>query len=319
VKGPVRTGVIGVGYIGKFHADKFSTAADSQLTSVVDIDQDQCKAVAQKLGVNHCTDYRSILPYVDAVSVATPPHLHYEMTKFFLENGKHVLTEKPFTEKLDEADELIHLAERKGLILQVGHIERFNPAFLTAKPYIHKPIFIEATRCAPYSVRGADVSVVFDLMIHDIDLVLNLNNSPLSDVSAVGACICSDNIDIANARLTFTNGCIADITASRIGYESTRTMIVTQNESSCELDFQNKTVTGSTILYNNTACYNNERYENTAKNHDMLFCEIESFIHSITSGKPSVVSGHDGRFALDIALKINSSIENSLCNHAAIR
>jgi predicted dehydrogenase len=205
----IRTAVIGVGYLGRFHAQKYATLPGSQLVAVVDAQEEARQRVATETGCRAVADFRELFGEVDAVSIATPTPLHYSIASACLEHGIHVLVEKPITTMLDEARELIAIADRTGCVLQVGHLERFNAAILALEGTLHTPQFIESVRIAPFKPRGTDVNVVLDLMIHDIDLLQSLVGAPIVSIDAVGASVFSEGLDIANARIRYANGCVA--------------------------------------------------------------------------------------------------------------
>jgi predicted dehydrogenase len=211
----LRTAVIGVGYLGKFHAQKFAEIPGADLVAVVDVDIQARERVAKELGVDAVGDYRKLIGAVDAVSVVVPTPAHFEIAEAFLDSGTHVLVEKPITETVEQAARLIEVARQRSAVLQVGHLERFNPAVRALEPLLHKPRFVESVRIAPYNERGTDVDVVLDLMIHDIDLIQFIAGSPIDRVEAVGAAVITDKPDVANARIRFESGCIANVTASR--------------------------------------------------------------------------------------------------------
>ncbi len=229
----LRAAVIGVGYLGRFHAQKYAALSDVELVGVVDADAATAQRVAEELGVAAFTGYRELLggqgAGVDLVSVASTTESHHAVARDCLAAGVHVLAEKPITVTVAQADELIALAEAKHLVLQVGHLERFNPAWLAVKDRMQRPVFIEAHRMAPFKARGIDVSVVLDLMIHDLDLILPLVGSPVTDLRASGVSVLTDGIDIANARIEFANGCVANLTASRTSTASLRRLRVFQH------------------------------------------------------------------------------------------
>ena len=218
----VRTAVIGVGYLGRFHAQKYATLPQSRLVAVVDADPAARDRVAAEVGCRAVADFREILGEVDAVSIATPTPAHYAIARECLERGVHVLVEKPVTETLDEARSLIEVAARTGRILQVGHLERFNPAIRALEGTLGTPRFVESHRLAPFKERGTDVNVVLDLMIHDIDLIQSLVRAPITSIDAVGTSVFSAGLDIANARIRYANGCVANTTASRISMKMER-------------------------------------------------------------------------------------------------
>ncbi len=227
----VRAAVIGVGYLGRFHAQKYAQLEECELVAVVDDRQEAREAVAAEVGARPLADYRELIGHVDAISVVTPTAAHFPIARQFLEAGAHVLVEKPITETPEQARELIRLAAQHRRILQVGHLERFNSAILGAEEHLRAPRFIECHRLAPYKERGTDVSVVLDLMIHDIDIVQTLVGSPIESIDAIGTPVFSEDVDIANARIRFANGCVANATASRVSLKSERKMRVFSDEA----------------------------------------------------------------------------------------
>src|SRR5688572_1589096 len=234
----IRAAVIGVGYLGRFHAQKYAQLAECELVAVVDGRDDVRKAVAAEVGCQGSADYRDWLGKVDAVSVVTPTPAHFEIADAFLGAGAHVLVEKPITETPEQARALINRAAREKRVLQVGHLERFNAAVLAAEPHLHTPRFMECHRLAPYKERGTDVNVVLDLMIHDIDLVQSLAGSELVSIDAIGSPVFSGEIDIANARLRFANGCVANTTASRVSLKTERKLRIFEDAAYISLDLQ---------------------------------------------------------------------------------
>lgn len=302
----IRSAVIGVGYLGQFHAEKYAQLPNTQLIAVVDLDRDRAVAVAEKTGAEALTDYREILDRVDAVSVVVPTQCHFEVAKAFLERGVHVLLEKPITTTLDEADELIRIAAEKKAVLQVGHLERFNPVVVALDGIVRNPGFMESIRIAPFKPRGTDVGVVLDLMIHDIDIIQNIVGTEIKEINSIGAPVFTEEEDIANARIQFANGCIANVTASRISLKSERKLRIFQPDAYITVDFQNKTFAvfrkGDGEMFPGVP--NITKEEHAFEQTDALKCEIEAFLDSIATGKPPVVSGEDGRRALATALKI---------------
>ena len=302
----IRTAVVGVGYLGQFHAEKYAQLENAELVAVVDLDRERAAQVAEKVGARSCSDFREILGQVDAVSIVVPTQAHYEVAKAFLEKGVHVLLEKPITTTLAEADELIRIAASMKAVFQVGHLERFNPAVLALDGVVSKPGFIESIRIAPFKPRGTDVNVVLDLMIHDIDIIQNIVGSKVKDISSIGTPVFSEEEDIANARIQFANGCIANVTASRISLKSERKMRIFQPDAYISVDFQNKTFAvfrkGDGEMFPGVP--NITKEEHSFGQTDALKSEIEAFLDSIATGKPPVVSGEDGRQALETALKI---------------
>ena len=306
----IRTAVVGVGYLGRFHAEKYAAHPDSELVAVVDTDRSRREEVAAKLGAKFFTDYREILGLVDAVSVVVPTRYHHEVAKAFLELGVHVLLEKPITTTIAEADELIGIATSKNAVFQVGHLERFNPVIMALEGVLTSPRFIESLRIAPFKPRGTDVNVVLDLMIHDIDIIQHIVGSRITQINSIGAPVFTDEEDIANARIQFENGCVANVTASRISMKSERRMRIFQPDSYVTVDFQDKKVA---VLRKGEGemmpgIPNIKIEEKSFEQGDALQCEIAAFLESVATGKPPVVSGEDGRRALETALMINKKL-----------
>ena len=301
----LRCAVIGTGYLGKFHAEKYAMLPDCELVAVVDVNEDAAKAVAEKCGCEALTDYHSLIGQVDAVSIVVPTTLHHQVAKDFLQAGVHVLVEKPITVTVEEADDLIALAKANNLILQVGHLERFNPAVLGLDKE-EKPLFIESHRLAPFNPRANDVSVVLDLMIHDIDIILALVDSELERVDASGTRVLTQGTDIANARLTFKSGCVANVTASRISMKLERKMRMFRPSSYISVDFQNRVLkkyrTGEKEMFPNIPEIISE--ESTFDSADALLAEIKQFVNCIQTGEKPLVSGEEGRRALAAAIQI---------------
>ena len=326
----LRAAVIGVGYLGRFHAQKYAAlsavegAAEGgvELVGVVDAHPETAQRVGKELGVAAFTDYRELLgalPRVDLVSVASTTETHHAVARDCLAAGVHVLAEKPITVTVAQADELIALADARQLVLQVGHLERFNPAWLAVKDKIRRPVFIEAHRMAPFKARGIDVSVVLDLMIHDLDLILPLVASPVTDLRASGVSVLTDGIDIANARLEFANGCVANLTASRTSTASLRRLRVFQHHEYISVDFGDRRIGISKrreALVEGEEPIDTESFQQPPG--DALMTEIRAFVAAVRDGTPPVVSGREGRDALAIALEIDRMIaarQNSLSPH----
>ena len=307
---PLRTAVIGVGYLGSFHAQKYAAIPDVQLVGVADSDPSRVREVADSLCVSSHGDHRELIGRVDAVSVAVPTQFHHAVARDFLAAGVHVLIEKPITVTIEEADELISLANRRGVVFQVGHLERFNPVLMAIDGILSEPLFVESVRIAPFKPRGTDVNVVLDLMIHDIEIIQHIVRSEVKRVDAIGAPVFTGEEDIANARILFENGCVANVTASRIGLKSERKMRIFQRDAYITLDFQNRKVLvarkGSGELF--PGIPNVRVDERELGQADPLLREIESFIAAIRNGTPPEVSGLDGRMALSTALTINNSL-----------
>jgi predicted dehydrogenase len=310
----IRAAVIGVGYLGRFHAQKYAQAQGCELVAVVDTRAAARTQVAAELQVRGLDDHRALLGAVDAVSVATPTPAHFAIARDFLQAGAHVLVEKPITETPAEARELIALAARAKRILQVGHLERFNAAILAAEPHLKSPRFVECHRMAPYRERGTDVNVVLDLMIHDIDIVQTIVGVPIASIDAVGTPVFSEEIDIANARIRFTNGCVANATASRVSVKTERKLRIFSDDAYLSLDLQQKIVT---LIRKRTAADGEGPLpvtieEQSLEPGDALKAEIEAFLGCIRSGRPPVVSGEAGLMALETATRITEQVRQSL-------
>jgi predicted dehydrogenase len=307
----IKAGVIGVGYLGRFHAQKYQALEDVELVGVADVDPDRARQVAVECGCNHFSDYRELLDQVDAVSIAVPTSFHHQVGFDALSAGVDILLEKPMTVTLAEADELIGLAEKNKLILQVGHLERFNPAVLAMKPFLTTPVFIESDRISSFKRRGVDVDVVLDLMIHDIDIILTIIDSPLQTIHTVGAPVVTDTTDIANARLIFENGATANITVSRVSLTNVRKMRVFQPGSYINVDFANKKIM--------TLQLEDELLESGMPKHskeiksfageDALLNEISHFVDHVRSRTRPDVSGVEGRRALEVVMQVMEQIK----------
>lgn len=306
----IRTAVVGVGYLGQFHAEKYAQLAEAELVAVVDTDRTRVDEVAAKVGTSGFTDYREIIDRVDAVSIVVPTHYHFPVAKAFLERGVHVLLEKPITTTVEEADELIRIADERQLVFQVGHLERFNPVVMALDNILTAPRFVESIRIAPFKPRGTDVNVVLDLMIHDIDIIQHIVDSPVKQINSIGAPVFTDEEDIANARIQFENGCVANVTASRISMKSERRMRIFQPDSYITVDFQNKKLaqfrkgTGEMLPGVPNVIVDEQNFEPG----DALKAEIASFLECIRTGATPVVSGRDGKRALETALLINKKL-----------
>ncbi|GAB4342448.1 MAG: Gfo/Idh/MocA family oxidoreductase [Candidatus Abyssubacteria bacterium] len=304
----VRAGVVGVGHLGYHHARNLALLPTVELAGVADINEERARQVAAEFKTRAFIDYRELAEYVEAVSVAAPTSMHFEMAEYFLRKKKHVLLEKPIATTVEEADALIELSQTNRVALQVGHLERFNAAVRTLRERIKKPMFIESHRLAPFTPRGCDVNVVLDLMIHDLDIILNLLSSPLERIiDAVGVPLVSREEDIANARLLFRNGCVANVTASRISAEPMRKIRIFQPYTYFSLDYAAQTIT----------CYQLRKgpieWENPqaiivesvpVDKEEPLRREIEAFIDSVLNVRAPAVSGVEAREALRVATDI---------------
>ncbi len=303
----LRVAVIGVGVQGVRHAQKIAALDESTLVGVVDADQACAKAVAADLGTEAVADFRDLIGHVDAVVIATPTLTHFEITAAMLENDIDVLLEKPFTTTMDEAVALVEMAEARSRVLQVGHLERYNPVILALADRIETPLFIESNRIAPYKPRSLDVSVVLDLMIHDIDLIHSFVRSPMHSVDAVGRSIFSDNIDVANARIRFENGCVANVTSSRISLKTERSMRIFQEDAYASADLHNKTVTAyrKTVDGPMTGPNDVEIDKQTFGDSDALLEQARAFLRSVAGGPPPLVSGRTAMESLKTAMEIS--------------
>ncbi len=306
----LRTAVVGVGYLGKFHAEKYAARQDVELVGVADADREAADRVAKACGVQSFYDHRDLLGQVDAVSVAVPTGNHFSISRDFLENNVDVLIEKPMTSTLKEADALIELGEAKGLIIQVGHLERFNPAVLALNDVIKKPLYFEAQRFSTFKPRALNVSVVLDLMIHDIDIILGLAGSKLKNLRSTGVSVVSDHLDAANARLEFENGCVANVTANRMSQEDSRKMRIFQKGACISVDFANRktTVARPGKIIDCDPCMDVEQF--SFETADALAAEIESFVHCVTKRESPQVNGQVGRDALAAALTVMDQVKN---------
>lgn len=303
----LRAAVIGVGYLGRFHAQKYAALPDIQLVGVADPNPATAERVATELGVTAFANHRELFGKVDLVSIASTTESHHAIARECLAAGLHVLVEKPVTVTVAEADELIALAAEQKCILQVGHLERYNPAWLAVRDKIAAPLFFEAHRMAPFKPRGIDVSVVLDLMIHDLDLILPLVASPLKEIRASGVSVLTDGVDIANARLEFANGCVANITASRTSTASLRRMRIFQHNEYLSVDFGERKISvtrKSDALIEGESPIATDSFQQPPG--DALMTEIQAFVASVRAGRPlaGACTGHDGREALAVALEI---------------
>lgn len=310
---PIRVGVVGVGYLGKFHAEKYARMDGVKLAGVVDTNPERADSVAERLGTESFADYRDLIKEVDAVSVVVPTPLHFSISRDFLENNVNVLIEKPITETLEEANTLIKIADSHGSIIQVGHLERFNPAVIALREVVDRPLFIESHRLSFFKERGTEVDVVLDLMIHDIDIILNFVRSELKSIHAAGVPVISSRVDVANVRLVFENGCVANITASRISLKNMRKIRIFQKDTYVSVDYANNEITiirqdgKGTELPIPGMSLQRTSFEEA----DSLESELEAFVRSVRNREVPVVSGRDGRNALRVALSIMDQIEET--------
>lgn len=305
----LRTAVIGVGYLGRFHAEKYAAHPGAELVAVADLDADRARSVAAELGVEAIADYRSLLGRIDCASVAVPTQQHHLVTGALLEAGVDVLVEKPLTATVEEGKSLVELAARGGRVLQVGHLERFNPAIRALDGIVAEPRFIECHRLAPFTERGTDVDVVLDLMIHDLDVILSMTPSAVRSVEAVGVPVLTPSVDIANARIRFENGCIANLTASRVSLKRERKLRIFQPDAYLSVDYGNRQVLicRRETDANGQPTLRVEQHE--VPEQDPLEAEIDAFLRAVRGREVPPVSGWDGLRALEVAHVIRESLE----------
>lgn len=304
----LRAAVIGVGYLGKFHAQKYAALPDVELVAVADEDYKRAQEVAAQCGCRAVEDFRTVLGAVDVVSIVVPTEVHYPVARACLEAGAHILVEKPVTRTLEEAEDLIRLAASRKRVFQVGHVERFNPAVLALQEVLQKPLFIESYRLASFKPRGTDVDVVLDLMIHDIDIILNLVRSEIADVRPIGFPVLTDEVDIGHARLEFANGCVANVTASRVSDKAMRKVRVFQQDAYLSIDLHNPKFVCWRRLRDGAGAARLASEEKTFPPADLLLEEVRAFVNAVRNGTPPVVSGGDGKRALEVALRISAGM-----------
>ena len=307
----LRTAVIGAGHLGREHARVYASSENAKLIAVCDINEKAGREVAERHGAGFVSDYRELLQQVDAVSVATPTVNHHEVTCAFLEAGIHVLVEKPIARTLAEADEMIRIAEAKDLVLNVGHIERFNPAFRALQKKVARPRFFEAHRMGIFTPRSLDIDVVMDLMVHELDIIASLVGREVIKIEAVGIPILTQKIDLANARLEFADGCVANITASRVSGERLRKLRVFQPNEYYSLDYSEQQVAMCRLLPPKSPGMLPEIAAGSLDviKHEPLLAEIEEFVSEVRKGKASGVTGAEGRRALALALDVLGKIK----------
>ncbi len=309
----VRVGVVGSGYLGRFHAEKYAALDGATLVGIADIETVRAQEVADLCRTRAFKRYQDLIGQVDAVSIVVPTPSHYAIAKAFLTHGVDVLIEKPMTTTLAQARELIDLAENEGLIIQVGHLERFNPAVTAVRELIHKPMFIESHRLSIYQGRSTDVSVVLDLMIHDIDIILNFVGAAVSAIHASGAAVVSDHCDIANARIEFETGCVANITASRISTKNQRKVRLFQKNAYLAVDFAVREITHIRQTGDSSGdlipgmAVDQSRFPDG----DALKDELQAFVHAVANRREPEVTGEMGYQALAVALNVMEQIDDA--------
>ena len=304
----IQVAVVGSGYLGKFHAEKYSRHPEAELIGVVDTNYSRALEVASKTDSEPFINYKDLYAQLKAVSIVVPTPLHYVIAKDFLEHDINVLLEKPMTTTLKEADELIAIARARDLILQIGHLERFNPAYLAVEGIVKNPLFIESHRLNSFQERGTEVDVILDIMIHDIDVILNLVGADVKEIHAVGVPVISSMIDIANARLEFENGCVVNVTASRISDKNMRKIRIFQPDAYISIDFAAQGVS----IYRKIEDEGKLPYivskELEIEPKDSLEEEIKSFLKAVMQKNRTPVSGEAGRRALKVALEIANQL-----------
>ena len=313
---PVKIAVVGVGYLGRFHAEKLARLKQAQLVGVVDADPARAEAVGRAVGCPVFGDHRELLGRVEAVSVVTPTLSHHAVAKDFLAAGVDVMCEKPMTATLEEADELIALAQEKARVLQVGHLERFNPAVEAMFARANRPMFIEVNRIAPFKARATDVDVTLDLMIHDLDIILALVGEDPVEVRAKGVPVLGPLADLVNARLEFPSGCVANVTASRLALKDERKMRLFQPDSYISLNFrERKLLVVSGVEYRPGKIPKVKAERPRFPKSDPLEKELSAFLDSVRTRQPPRVDGRAGRRALACALAVRACVEEGLCQY----
>lgn len=297
--------VIGTGSIGIHHARIFSDIPGVNLVGIVDTNAERAAEVAETYNCKVFSDYKEIIDSVDAVSIAVPTTLHYQFGMDFLQHNKHILVEKPITTTLDEADRLIEEAGKRNLVLQVGHLERFNAGVAMISAMVDTPKFIESQRLSPFLGRGIDVDVTLDLMIHDIDIILSLVNSDIVDLRATGAKVLTDNIDVAHAWIEFENGCMAEAVTSRIANEKVRQLKIFQQNAYMTLDYQNQELTSYIREHGEV-----KKEISKPDIKEPLKEQLISFVNCIRNNEQPIVSGHEGKEALKVALKVSGLVNH---------
>ncbi|MCF8031764.1 MAG: Gfo/Idh/MocA family oxidoreductase [Desulfarculaceae bacterium] len=316
---PVKVAVVGVGYLGRFHAEKFARLSQAELVGVVDANRDQAESVARSVGCQAFSDHRELLGKVEAVSVVTPTVYHHEVAKDFLAAGADVMCEKPMTTTLEQADELIELAGKEGRVLQVGHLERFNPAVEGMFARVGQPMFIEVNRIAPFKARATDVDVTLDLMIHDLDIILALVDEEPVEVRAKGVPVLGPHADLVNARLEFPGGCVANLTASRLALKDERKMRLFQPDAYLSLDFaKRRLLVVNGVEYRPGKIPKVKAERPRFPKSDPLEKELSAFLDSVRSRGVPRVDGWAGRRALSCAMSVRACVEQGLCQYQDI-
>jgi len=306
--GKLKVGVVGVGYFGKFHVEKYASNPLVDLVGVVDLDSEKGGDIAERNGTRYFSDAAELYKKVDAVSIAVPTLYHYAVAQEFLKRGIHVLLEKPMTVTVEEARKLLETAQSKDCVLQIGHLERFNPALTALRKSLGHPRFIESHRLQSFIERAIDVDVIMDLMIHDIDVILDLVKSDVAEIRATGVPVVSPRIDIANARVTFENGCVANVTASRVSLKSMRKIRIFQPDAYFSIDFAQRKVS----IHRKVADIEGSPFPKIVEEkvnpqeYDALEAEVYAFVESVRNNTPPLVTGLDGLKALEVANEIKN-------------
>lgn len=313
----LKAAVIGVGHLGQYHAQKYAQLAHVELIGVCDHDAARAQEIANTNQTQAYGNYHALIGEADVVSIAVPTIGHFSVATDCLNAGCHLLIEKPITATPEEAKQLIALAKSKDLILQVGHLERFNPVLIAAQEHgVSAAQFIEATRISPFNPRGCDVDVIIDLMIHDIDLIQSIVQSPIEKIDAISATVVTEHADIANARLNFENGCVANVTASRISAKTERKMRVFENHAYMSLDFHTRKFEVRTVSEDSSPeALHVESESLSFPQHDALLDEIVHFVDCVQAGNTPKVTGEDGLLALEIAMSIRQALQTHLSTH----
>ncbi|MFC2139752.1 Gfo/Idh/MocA family protein [Bacteroidota bacterium] len=323
----LKVGVIGTGHLGKLHTKLFREVENSEFVGIFDIDSEKAKSVGEEFNVNVIDDLDKLIESVDAVSIVATTSAHYDIVKKSFAKGKHVFVEKPITKTIEQAEEIVDIADKNNLVLQVGHIERFNPALISLEKYNLDPKFIQTDRLAQFNPRGTDVAVVLDLMIHDIDIILSLVNSEVKNVNASGVAVVSENADIANARIEFENGAVANVTASRISQKKMRKMRMFQRDAYISLDFTTgvsevyrlvkpeEMNEGQFMSFGEMGVGDKKKHvvyeQPQMKEINALQHELQLFVDAVQNKVKPIVSGYDGLKALKVAEIIMKKIEES--------
>ncbi|MCF8060938.1 MAG: Gfo/Idh/MocA family oxidoreductase [Deltaproteobacteria bacterium] len=313
----LRVGVVGVGHLGHYHVQKYAALKDARLVGVFDVDRDKAEDMARRYGARAFPDLPALLNEVDALSLAVPTEHHYEEAMRVLDGGVHLLVEKPITYSVDHAARLVDTARGRGLVLQVGHVERFNPPVIEMTSILERPVFFEAHRMNIFTVRGTDVDVVLDLMIHDLDILLNAVRAPVSELHAVGMKVVTESTDIANARIIFENGTVANLTASRVSNKTLRKIRVFQPDAYISVNCARRDLSitrldGRDVLGGESPGVTTRKL--TYPDSDPLADQIASFVRAVREGSEPEVSGEDGKQALEVALHIMDQIGQG-CKH----